>query len=151
MHTGRFRLRPGRPFLLRKKACGPPKRRKLLILADQELVHRHAQQAGERQQVIHRGQALAVLPLVDRLRVLEAEVVLQLAHAQPGGAAQLLDVAPGALQIDDREGMGIHTAPPVTGVGKRGDMDIITQGGCGILQKNVRGTGLLDAAGTGMI
>ena len=50
--------------------------RDLLVLIHQEVFHGHPQQPGQGQQVVHRGQTLAVLPLVYGLRVLKPEVGL---------------------------------------------------------------------------
>ena len=74
-----------------------------LVLIDQEVFHGHLQEPGQGQQVVHRGQALAVLPLVNGLRVLKPEIGLQVPHGQPGVAAVPLDAAARARQVDDRK------------------------------------------------
>ena len=54
------------------------KKNGLLVLTDQEVFHPHVEDPGQGQEIIHCGQALPVLPFVNGLRVLEAEVGLQL-------------------------------------------------------------------------
>ncbi len=53
------------------------KKNGLLVLTDQEVFHPHVEDPGQGQEIIHCGQALPVLPFVNGLRVLEAEVGLQ--------------------------------------------------------------------------
>jgi hypothetical protein len=75
----------------------------LLVLTDQKVFHPHVEDPGQGQEIIHCGQALPVLPFVNGLRVLEAEVGLQLPHAHARIAAATLDVAAGLRQINDRK------------------------------------------------
>ena len=80
-----------------------------LVLIDQEVFHGHLQEPGQGQQVIHRGQALAVLPLVNGLRVLKPEIGLEVPHGQPGVAAVPLNAAARLRQVDDRKrGLHVH-------------------------------------------
>ena len=80
-----------------------------LVLIDQEVFHGHLQEPGQGQQVVHRGQALAVLPLVNGLRVLKPEIGLQIPHGQPGVPPVPLNTAARARQVDDRKsGLGVH-------------------------------------------
>ncbi len=74
-----------------------------LVLIDQEVFHGHLQEPGQGQQVIHRGQALAVLPLINGLRVLKPEIGLQIPHGQPGLAAVPLNAAARLPEVDDRK------------------------------------------------
>jgi hypothetical protein len=79
------------------------KKNGLLVLTDQEVFHPHVEDPGQGQEIIHCGQALPVLPFVNGLRVLEAEVGLQLPHAHARIAAATLDVAAGLRQINYRK------------------------------------------------
>ena len=84
-------------------------RKSILIHFDQDAFHGGVQQAAEGVQVLHGGKRLPVLPLVDGLGLLEAEILLHVAHAQPAGAAQALQVGAGGLHVDFRK----HAVPPV--------------------------------------
>ena len=70
------------------------KKNGLLVLTDQEVFHPHVEDPGQGQEIIHCGQALPVLPFVNGLRVLEAEVGLQLPHAHARIAAATLMLRP---------------------------------------------------------
>ena len=61
----------------------------------QYLVQRHLKERTQRIQVIHGGKALASLPLVDGLRLLKAEIGLQVADGQPPLLAQAQDIGAG--------------------------------------------------------
>ena len=78
------------------------KMRDPLVLIHQEVFHGHPQEPGQGKQVVHRGQALAVLPLVYCLRVLKPEVGLKIPHGQPGLAALPLNAAARFRQVDNR-------------------------------------------------
>jgi len=84
------------------------KKNGLLVLTDQEVFHPHVEDPGQGQEIIHCGQALPVLPFVNGLRVLEAEVGLQLPHAHARIAAATLDVAAGLRQINYRKICACH-------------------------------------------
>ena len=43
---------------------------------NQNLIHRNLKERSERVEIVHRGQALALLPLVDCARLFKAEVVI---------------------------------------------------------------------------
>lgn len=73
-----------------------------LVLIHQEVFHRHPQEPGQGKQVVHCGQALAVLPFVYSLRVLKPEVGLQIPNGQSGLTALPLNAATGLYQINDR-------------------------------------------------
>ena len=49
---------------------------------NQDLIHRNLKERSERVEIIYRGQAFALLPLVDRAGFLKAEVALQLPDGQ---------------------------------------------------------------------
>ena len=74
------------------------------VVRDQNLLHGHFQQYPQSVQVIHGGQALALLPFVDGLRLLKAEVGLDVPDGQPPLLAQPEDVGSGGCQVDDRKG-----------------------------------------------
>jgi hypothetical protein len=84
------------------------KKNGLLVLTDQEVFHPHVEDPGQGQEIIHCGQALPVLPFVNGLRVLEAEVGLQFPHAHARIAAATLDVAAGLRQINYRKIRACH-------------------------------------------
>ena len=90
----------GKEYFYAKKQ---PKNMDLLVLIDQKVLHRHSQKTRQRQQIVHRGQALAVLPLVDSLRVFKPKIGLNVAHAQPGLLALPLDAATGCGKVNNRE------------------------------------------------
>jgi len=78
------------------------KRRTPLVLIHQEVFHGHPQQPGQGKQVIHRGQALTVLPLVDGLRVFKPEVGLKIPHGQSGHTALPFNAVTRLNQVNDR-------------------------------------------------
>ena len=73
-----------------------------LILIHQEVFHGHPQESGQGKQVIHRGQALTMLPLVNGLRVLKPKVGLKIPHGQPGQTALPFNAAARLNQVNDR-------------------------------------------------
>ena len=73
-----------------------------LVLIHQEVFHRHLQEPCQGKQVVHCGQALAVLPFVYCLRVLKPEVGLQITHGQSGLTALPFNTAASLRQINDR-------------------------------------------------
>ena len=75
---------------------------------DQDLIHRHAEEAAERVEIVHGGKACAFLPLVDRLRLLKAEEGLQVPNGEAPLEAQTPDVVPGRDQVDHGECMRVH-------------------------------------------
>jgi len=77
---------------LEKRGKGP-KMRNLPVVIDQEVLHGHLQQLGQSQQIVHRGQAFPMLPLIDGLGVLKAKVRLQIPHGELSGPAVPLDAA----------------------------------------------------------
>ena len=74
-----------------------------LVLIDQKVFHGHLQKPGQGQQIVHRGQTLAMLPLINGLRVLKPEIGLQIPHGQPGLAAVPLNAAARLPEVDDRK------------------------------------------------
>ncbi len=59
----------------------------------------------KRQQIVGAGKGLAALPLVDGLRGVEAEVVLEVRDREAFGLPEALDVGAGSGHVDDREGL----------------------------------------------
>lgn len=77
---------------------------------NQDAVHGDLQQDPQSVQVVDRGKGLALLPLVDGPRLLEAEVPLQVADGQAALLPEPLDVAPRGNQVDDGERGTVHKA-----------------------------------------
>lgn len=69
----------------------------------QDVVHGHIQQGAQGVEVVHRGQALAPLPLVDGLGLLEAEELLEIPDGQTFRLPQTADVGPCGGKVDDGE------------------------------------------------
>lgn len=74
----------------------------------QDIVHGYIQQGAQSVEVVHRGQALTPLPLVDGLGLLKAEELLQVPDGQTFRLPQPADVGPCGGKIDDREQVKIH-------------------------------------------
>lgn len=69
----------------------------------QDVVHGHVQQGAQGKEVVHRGQALPPLPLVDGLGLLKAKELLEVPDGQPLRLPQPADVGPGGRKVDDGE------------------------------------------------
>ena len=69
----------------------------------QDVVHGYIQQGAQGVEVVHRGQALAPLPLVDGLGLLQAEELLQVPDGKALRLPQPADVGPGGGKVDDGE------------------------------------------------
>lgn len=69
----------------------------------QDVVHGHIQQSAQGVEVVHRGQALATLPLVDGLGLLKAEELLEIPDGQAFRLPQAADVGPRGGKVDDGE------------------------------------------------
>lgn len=69
----------------------------------QDVVHGYIQQSAQGVEVVHRGQALAPLPLVDGLGLLKAEKPLQVPDRQTFRLPQPADVGPCCGKVDDGE------------------------------------------------
>lgn len=67
---------------------------------DQDLVHRHPEEDAEGVEVVDRGKARALLPLVDRLRLVKAEEALQIADGETALHPQTADIVPGRDEVD---------------------------------------------------
>ena len=67
---------------------------------NQDLIHRNLKEHSERVEIIYRGQAFALLPLVDRPRFFKAEVALQIPDGQAALHAQTADVVSRRDEID---------------------------------------------------
>ena len=67
---------------------------------DDDLIHRHLEQGAQRIEVIYTGQALAPLPLVDGLRLLESELTLEISDRQAALLPEPADVCSGGHGID---------------------------------------------------
>ncbi len=74
----------------------------------QDVVHRHIQQGAQGVEVVHRGQALAPLPLVDGLGLLKAKELLEIPDGQTFRLPQPADVGPGGGKVDDGELIETH-------------------------------------------
>ena len=74
----------------------------------QDVVHGHTQQGTQSIEVVHRGQALAPLPLVDGLGLLKAEELLEVPDGQAFRLPQPADVGPGCGKVNDRELVQVH-------------------------------------------
>ena len=70
---------------------------------NQDLIHRNLKERSERVEIVYRGQALALLPLVDRAGFFKAEVALQLPDGQAALHAQTADVVSRRDEIDHGE------------------------------------------------
>lgn len=77
---------------------------------NQDAVHRDLQEDPQGVEVVDCGKGLALLPLVDGPRLLEAEVPLQVADGQAVLLTEPLDVAPRSNQVDDGERSIVQTA-----------------------------------------
>ena len=78
-------------------------KRDLPVIVNKEILHFYPQEKGQRKKIIDGREALAMLPLVDCLRVLKAEIFLNVADCEAGIFAVLLNVAACSLQINNRE------------------------------------------------
>ena len=74
----------------------------------QDVVHGHIQQGAQGVEVVHRGQALASLPLVDGLGLLETEELLEVPDGQAPALPQPADVGPCSGKVDDGERVKKH-------------------------------------------
>ena len=74
----------------------------------QDVIHGHIQQGAQGVEVVHRGQALAPLPLVDGLGFLKAEEPLEVPDGQALRLPQPADVGPGGRKVDDGELIETH-------------------------------------------
>ena len=74
----------------------------------QDVVHGYIQQGAQGVEIVHRGQALAPLPLVDGLGLLKTEELLEVPDGQPLRLPQLADVGSGGGKVDDGELIQIH-------------------------------------------
>ena len=68
----------------------------------QDVVHGHIQQGAQGVEIVHRGQALAPLPLVDGLGFLETEELLKVSDGQALALPQPADVGPCGGKVYDR-------------------------------------------------
>ena len=78
------------------------------ISRHQNVVHGHIQQGTQGVEIVHRGQALTPLPLVDGLGLLKAEELLEIPDGQALRLPQPTDVGPGGGKVDDGEQVKIH-------------------------------------------
>lgn len=67
----------------------------------QDVVYGYIQQGTQCVEVVHRGQALAPLPLVDGLGLLKAEELLEIPDGQTFRLPQPADVGPGGGKVDN--------------------------------------------------
>ena len=67
---------------------------------NQDLVHGDPEEIAERVEIVYRRKALASLPLVDRLGLFEAEILLQVPDGQPALHAEAPDVFPRCGKVD---------------------------------------------------
>lgn len=79
------------------------RKRDLPVIINKEILHLYPQEKRQREKIIDGREALAMLPLVDSLRVLKAEIFLNVADCEPGIFAVLLNVSSCLLQINNRE------------------------------------------------
>ena len=70
---------------------------------DDDLIHRHLEQSAQRIEVVDTGQALAPLPFVDGLRLLESEIALEIPDRQAALFSEPADICPGSHRIDHGE------------------------------------------------
>ena len=77
---------------------------------NQDLIHRNLKERSERVEIVHRWQALALLPLVDRAWFFKAKVALQLPDGQAALHAQTADVVSRGDRINHRVGLQVHFA-----------------------------------------
>lgn len=69
----------------------------------QDVVHRYIHQGAQSVEVVHRRQALAPLPLIDGLGLLETEKLLEVPDGQIFRLPQPSDVGPCGGKVDDGE------------------------------------------------
>lgn len=69
----------------------------------QDIVHGYIQQGAQSVEVVHRGQALTPLPLVDGLGPLKAEELLEIPDRQAFRLPQPADVGPRGGKVHDGE------------------------------------------------
>lgn len=69
----------------------------------QDVIHGYVKQGTQGVEVVHRGQALAPLPLVDGLGLFEAEELLEVPDGEPLRLPQPADAGPGCGKVDDGE------------------------------------------------
>ena len=74
----------------------------------QDVVHGYIQQGAQGVEIVHRGQALAPLPLVDGLGLLKAEEPLEIPDGQAFRLPQPADVGPCGGKVDDGELVQVH-------------------------------------------
>ena len=103
-----FEISPCPPRLGIKKMSGrlwPAAHRTYIrkVGRHQDVVHGYIQQSAQGVEIIHRWQALAPLPLVDGLGLLEAEKLLEIPNRQAPALPQPADVGPCGGKVDDRE------------------------------------------------
>ena len=72
----------------------------LISYRNQDLIHCDPEEIAERVEIVYRRKALASLPLVDRLGLFEAEVLLKVPDGQPSLDAKASDFFPRRCQID---------------------------------------------------
>ncbi len=66
----------------------------LVSYRNQDLIHCDPEEVAERVEIVYRRKALASLPLVDRLRLFEAEILLKISDGQPSLDTKASDVVP---------------------------------------------------------
>ena len=74
----------------------------------QDVFHRYFEQRAESIQIIYRRQTLSLLPFVDRLRLLETKVCLQVADTHPTLGAKTDDVLSSRDRINNRKLLHVH-------------------------------------------
>ena len=79
------------------------RKRDLPVIVDKKIFHLYPQEKRQREKIIDGRKALAMLPLVNSLRVLKAEIFLNVADCEPRIFAVLLNVSSCLLQINNRE------------------------------------------------
>ena len=72
----------------------------LVSYRNQDLIHCDPEEIAERVEIVYRRKALASLPLVDRLGLFEAEVLLKVPDGEPSLDTKASDVFPRRSQID---------------------------------------------------
>ena len=88
-----------RPLHLRNRTGDTPFRR---FLQNNDLVHRNPEQMAQRTEIVHRRQAVTLLPPVNCLRAPQAQVLLKGRHTDVAFFAELLDVLPRLVHINNR-------------------------------------------------
>ena len=83
-----------------------------------DILNGYLKEVAEGIEVVRAGQGLALLPLIDSLRSIETEVLLQGSNRHTPGFPQLGDVPASGDHVDDGEVFDAHEATSFSAVGR---------------------------------